>query len=315
MKFLHPLISITLLTTVSFSQAQESPQQSTLVAGTRVSLAPPADFMPSAQFPGYMQESTESSIMVTEIPGPLAEVSTGFSRPAELAKKGMTLQNKEEIIVDGRTALLLQIWQVAAGREFLKWILVFGNENETVMVVSAFLKRHENELSEKMRASLLTVTWDSEKSVSPTEGLSFSLSEKRKMKPAKRIANKLIYTKDGIMPNEGGDAPLFIIGQSTAKVNVDDPESFAKLILLQNDSFTDIEIEQSSEVLIDSLSGYEILAKGLDKKSKQPTVIYYTMLFEDQNYFFFMLGMVGSEQREAYLPAFKEMAGSFRRNK
>lgn len=315
MKFLHSFIPIILLTTVSSSQAQEKPQQSTLVTGTRVSLAPPVEFTPSSQFPGYQQESTGASIMVTEIPGPFAEVSAGFARPSELAKKGMTLQKKEEITIDGRTALLLQIWQVAAGQEFLKWILALGNANETVLVVATFLKQHESELSEKMRASLLTVTWDSEKSVSPTEGLSFSLSEKRKMKPAKRIANKLIYTKDGIMPNEGGDAPLFIIGQSTAKVNVDDPESFAKLILLQNDSFTDIEIEQSSEVLIDSLSGYEILAKGLDKKSKQPTVIYYTMLFEEQNYFFFMLGMVGSEQREAYLPVFKEMAGSFRRNK
>lgn len=39
------------------------------------------------------------------------------------------------------------------------------------------------------------------------------------------------------------------------------------------------------------------------------------ILFEEQNYLFFMLGMVGSVQREAYLPVFKEMAGSFRRNK
>jgi hypothetical protein len=314
MKFLHPLISITLLTIVSFSQAQETPEQSTLVAGTRVSLAPPAEFAPSSQFPGYMQESTGASIMVTEIPGPFVEVSAGFSVPAELAKKGMTLRNKEEITVDGRTALLLQIWQVAAGREFLKWILAFGNENETVMVVATFPKQHESELSEKMRASLLTVTWDSEKSVSPTEGLSFTLSEAGEMKLAKRMANMLIYTKGGIMPSEGADVPVFIIGQSISKVNVEDPESLAKLSLLQNDSFTDIEIEQLSKVLIDSLSGYEIIAKGLDAKSGRPSTIYQTMLFEGQNYYI-MLGMVGSEQREIYLSAFREMAGSFRRNK
>ena len=165
-----------------------------------------------------------------------------------------------------------------------------------------------------MRTSLLTVTWDSEKSVSPTEGLSFSLSEKGEMKLAKRMASMLIYTKGGIMPAEGEDVPLFVIGQSISKVSVDDPESLAKLSLLQNDSFTGIEIEQSSKVLIDSLNGYEIITKGLDKKSKQPMVIYQTMLFEEQNYYI-MLGMVGSEQREAYLPVFKEMAESFRRKK
>lgn len=91
-------------------------------------------------------------------------------------------------------------------------------------------------------------------------------------------------------------------------------ESLAKLSLLQNDSFTGIEIEQSSKVLIDSLSGYEIIAKGLDAKSGQPSTIYQSMLFEGQNYYI-MLGMVGSEQREANLPVFREMAGSFRRNK
>ncbi|MCL4705858.1 hypothetical protein KJ068_11895 [bacterium] len=159
----------------------------------------------------------------------------------------------------------------------------------------------------------MTVTWDSEKSVSPTEGLSFTLSEKGEMKLAKRMANMLIYTKGGIMPAEGEDVPLFIIGQSISKVNVEDPESLAKLSLLRNDSVTDIEIEQSSKVLIDSLSGYEIIARGLDTKSGQPTTVFQTMLFEGQNYYI-MLGMVGSEQRETYLSVFKEMAGSFRRN-
>lgn len=38
------------------------------------------------------------------------------------------------------------------------------------------------------------------------------------------------------------------------------------------------------------------------------------MLFEGHNYYI-MLGMLGSEQREAYLPVFKEMAGSFGWNK
>lgn len=68
------------------------------------------------------------------------------------------------------------------------------------------------------------------------------------------------------MPHEGEDVPLFIIGQSISKVNVEDPESLARLSLLQNGSVTDIEIELSTEVLIDSLSGYEIIAKGMDKK-------------------------------------------------
>jgi len=57
----------------------------------------------------------------------------------------------------------------------------------------------------------------------------------------------------------------------------------------------------------------QIIATGLDAKSGQPSIVYQTMLFEGHNYYI-MLGMVGSEKREACLPVFEEMGESFRRN-
>ncbi len=52
---------------------------SVAVPGTSVRLPPPEGFMPADRFPGFMKESTGSSIMVSEIPGPYGEVTAGFS--------------------------------------------------------------------------------------------------------------------------------------------------------------------------------------------------------------------------------------------
>lgn len=314
MRFLRAFLLIVLLVTSGLSQAKESPNQATPIVGTRVSLKPPAGFTPSSQFSGYWLESLGSSIIVTEFPGPFSEVSSGFSKPAELMKRGMSLLNKQEVKINGQRGVLVQVKQNAFGTEYLKWIVIFGDEKESVLVAATFPKEHENDLSERMRASILSASWDREKNISPTEGLSFTFSEKGELKLAKRIANLLTFTKSGIFPSKAVDDPIFIIGQAISKIEVDDVEGFAKSRIGKTASVTGIEIEQSNTVIIDNLNGYEIVARGKDLDSGQPMVIYQTMLFEGQSYYI-MQGLISGKQRQKYLTVFKEMAGSFKRKK
>jgi hypothetical protein len=181
-----------------------------------------------------------------------------------------------------------------------------------VIITATFPKEFENELSEKLKASILTATWDREKNISPTEGLNFTVSEKGDLKLAKRFINMLAFTKGGIFPEKAIDNPFFTVGQSVSKFEIDDTEAFARSRILQTASITGIEIERSSNVTIDNLNGYEIVATGKDKQSDQTVMIYQTILFESQSYYI-MVGLISSRQREAYLAAFKEMAGSFKR--
>ena len=305
---------MTLLANTSVPQTRESPQQDTAIAGTRVSLAPPAGFTPSPQFPGYWQESLGSSIVVMEFPGSFLEISSGFSNPSALAKRGMALLNKQDIKLDGRSGLLLQVRQNAYGTEFLKWVLIFGDDKESVMIGATFPKELEGELSEKMKASVLTAKWDQDRKVSRTEGLDFSVSEKGDLRLAQRLVNSLLYTKGGIFPSEDVDDPAFIVGQSLSKIGVDKKEEFAKSRILQTATITEIEIEQSNQITIDGLSGYEVVARGKDTKSGQVMLIYQIILFEDQSYYI-LQGIVSGKQRETHLPTFKEMAGSFKRKR
>jgi hypothetical protein len=310
MTYLRACFLIVLLVITASPQTKESP--ATRVVGTRVSLKPPPEFTPSSQFPGYGLEAFSSSIIVTEIAGPFPGVSAGFSDPSALMKKGMSVLNKQVVKVNGQSGLLMQVRQDISVAEFLKWIFVLGDEKESVIITATFPKEFENELSEKMKASILTATWDREKNISPTEGLNFTVSEKRELKLAKRFINMLAYTKGGVFPDNDVENPFFTVGQSVSKLEIGDTEGFARSRILQTTSVTGIEIEQSSKVIIDNLNGYEMVARGKDKESGQLMVIYQTILFESQSYYI-MLGLISSKQKDAYLTTFREMTGSFKR--
>lgn len=295
------------------SYAQESPKQSSaFVTGTRVRLTPPADFKPANQFPGYQLESYGSSIMVTEIPGPFAETTAGFSNPSELKKRNMSILDKQEVKLDGQNGLLFKVEQTAYETDFLKWLLVLGDDKETVMITATFPKKYEAELSEKMRASVLTSVWDRKKTVTPLEGLNFTIEEKGELKLSKRFSNMLMFTKNGIFPSKDVDDPLFIVGQSISKTAIPNNEEYAKARVLQISQIKDVKIEQSNKIIIDNLSGYEIIANGKDNKSEKPVAVYQVMLFEEQSYYLIQ-GLVGNNNRQSNLEIFKDMARTLKR--
>jgi hypothetical protein len=314
MKALTIIILFLLWGVPSFAQTIAQSKQEKSVVGTRVSLIPPSGFTPSERFPGYSQESTGSSIMVTEFSAPLAETSSGLTSPSALAKRGMVLLKKQQVVVDGQAGILAQVKQNFQEAEYLKWLLLFGDGKESVLITAAFPKELESQLSEAMKASILTARLDSKKNVSPLEGLNFFITEKGGLRLAKRMANLLLYTRNGIFPSKDLNDPIFVVGQSLRDVGIGDAEAFVKARVRQTAEVTDVEIERSNKVTIDNLEGYEIVAKAKDKQSGLPMVIYQVILFEGQGYYL-MHGMVSSQNGQSSLVVFKEMSRSFTRRK
>jgi hypothetical protein len=275
-------------------------------------MVPPDDFTASSHFPGFQQESTNASILVTEFPAPFSEASTGLSNPSMLSQRGMMLLEKQRVSVSGQAGILVRVMQKISGTDYLKWLLVLGDEKESLLITATFPKELERQLSEKLKASVLTAIWNREKVVGPTEGLNYSITEKGELRIAKRIANSLVYTKNGIFPSKDIDDPLFVIAQSLAKTNIANREEFAKGRVLRTAEVTAVEIENSKTTTIDTLNGYEILATAIDKESRLPMSIYQVVLFEEQSYFL-MQGLVSRKNRQPFLKVFEEMTKTFRR--
>jgi hypothetical protein len=282
------------------------------VPGTKVSLVPPASLKPSERFPGFMDEETNSSIMITELPVPYSEIANGFTKDA-LAAKGMSMLSKKEISLNGRPGILLHVGQEARSIAFLKWMVLTGNEKETVLVTATFPEEMKAQLSSVMEQSALSVQWDAEEKIDPLAGLNFSFSDDPSMRFAKRFSFGVIFTKDGALPGKPPNDPFFIIGPSVSQEAISDIKKFAEGRLMQIERASGIAIKKQSDVTIAGLPGSEIVAEARWKDLPDSPVVVYQVLLLDGKDYFLMQGIAPREEQEKYLAIFNRIAQSFRK--
>jgi hypothetical protein len=288
-----------------------TPQADTAVRGSKISLIKPDGFTDSGTFPGFEQQSSGASIVVTEIPGPYSKVTSGFNA-ATLKTRGITLVSKENIRIEKYNGLLLQVNQSADNRAFSKWITVFGDEQETVIVVATFPTDTAAKLSRSLKNSVLSAKWSRDKVVDPFADLKFGVTATPNLKFAKRILNGLFYSKGGTFPLTSVNDPFLVVTEAISKVIVADRQRFAKKRIEQVQQVKNLKIGSVQPVSIGGLSGYEIIANATDMANDRPVTVYQVMLFEAQTYYIIQ-GLVDNSSKAEYLPEFQKIATSFRK--
>ena len=314
MRLLTILSSTLIIVSCAFAQSQSGVSEPTRVVGTRVSVTPPKGFTAASHFPGYALDEIGASIVVVEFPTPLSEIAPSLSDSRALLKRGMTFVSRQEVRLKDRSGVLVKVTQNQAGTDYVKQLLVFGDDHKAVLIVATLPQSHESELAEKIKASLLSTVWDAGKDLSAAEGLRFEVAEMADLKIANRMVNMLTLTRKGIFPSKDINDPLFIVGQSFSNAVVADLDGFARSRIQRTASVTNIQPEYSEKVTIDNLTGYEMIAHATDSKSGQPMVIYQTILFENETYYLIQ-GLISAKEGDKYIAVFKEMARSFKRKK
>ncbi|HKQ78819.1 MAG TPA: hypothetical protein VJ810_34290 [Blastocatellia bacterium] len=316
MKILFPALLVLTILSGSYvdsgvltPQAQQKPVK---VPGTKVSIIPPSGLTPSEQFPGFGDEATMSSILITELPAPYTVFAKGFTEEA-LATKGMRLLTRKEISLDGRPGILMHLSQEAQGLAFLKWMVVTGNEKETALITATFLEEKKSRWNSEMEKSVLSVQWEGEAKIDPLAGLNFSYNDDQSLKFARRITNMVILTKDGAMPGKPTNDPFFIIGSSISGAEIPDVKKFAEGRLMQIEQVSAAVIKNHSDVTLAGLPGSEIIAEAQWKDSPDAKMMVYQVLLIDEKNYFIMQGFAPQEEREKYLAIFNRIAQSFRK--
>jgi hypothetical protein len=281
------------------------------VSGTKFFVIPPNGFIPAATFQGFQQTNTGASILITEIPGAFAESTKGFNEQG-LKTQGVILKNKENIKVNGNEGLFLTTTQTAYGTTFSKYILVFGDNNTTYMINGMF-PEESTELDKDVRACMFSVVYDAALTVDPLAAVSFKVdTENTKLKLGKAVSGMLLYTVDGKVPTESSDKTSFIAGRSLANVQAIDKKQTA-INRIRKLPYTDLKIDedQTIEIQLDGISGYEIVGEGLDKPNGAKELVYQLMLFTDNGYYI----MVGTTKNDfsTNLELFKKVARTFKR--
>lgn len=281
------------------------------IPGTKFFLIPPTGFISATNFQGYQQMNSGASILVMEIPGPFSESTKGFNEQG-LKTQGVVLKKKEEIKINGHQGLFLTTEQFAYGKNYSKYVLVFGDSKATYMVNGTFPKEL-TQLDKVIIESMLSVIYESGLSVDPLSAVSFSVdTENTKLKFGKNITGMILYTVDGKVPTESSDKTSFIAGVSLANGQTID-KKLAAINRIKKMPYSDLKIDENkiTEIEIDGISGYEIIGEGLVKPGGTKELVYQVMLFTDNGYYILVGTTTNNFEQNSEL--FKKVAKTFKR--
>lgn len=308
---LAPLVQLLLLAT-SIAAAHADVE---IIPGTRVKLDRPAGFEKAESFAGFQRADDGASIMITELPAPYKICVSGFTNEAKMAERGMKLISNVENKVGQFEGRLVELSQRAMGKEFHKWILIFGDTNFSEIVTATFPEDKTKELSGPMRKAVLSTIFDAG-AAAPLQqkDLVFAVSNVPGLKLAARIQNSLVFNESGELPKEKLEhtPTTFVAAQSFSigKLQIDDPASYARRRLLQSPEINAPQIISEGDINIAGLPGREILATA-KSRSHEELFIYQTMLFSDGGYYI-LRGDCLLSNRKAQEPVFKSIAKTFK---
>ncbi|HVG11315.1 MAG TPA: hypothetical protein VNM67_26685 [Thermoanaerobaculia bacterium] len=281
------------------------------VPGTGVSLQPPAGFELAGDYPGFQSAEQQASIMVTQMPAPVAEIRKAMNKET-LATRGITLLSSKEETVGGREALLLHVAQSAAGTDYLKWMLVTGDPKETVMIVGTFLKSAGEEVGAAIRTALLSASLAAAAPSDPFEGLRFRIMPTQGLKIAGRVSNMLLLNESGSPGTLEPGEPVYVIGSSFRPGGSGDLRVFSEARAKQTEQIRDLEHLSGREITIGGLTAYELLADAKDVKSGR-AIRLYQVIAPDGDGYFIAQGLVGTDRAAGMLPEFRRVTESFRK--
>jgi len=275
-----------------------------------VKLIQPKSFEIASDYYGFQYIDAGASVMVSMIPGPYTESTSGFTAD-QAGARGMELISKETLEIEGMSGMLISVAQNAHDIDFEKWILVFGDENTTRMVVAAYPLMFKEDFSDLLKATVLSAKLVDISPPTVGADVGFTIVASDKLTLVESIGMKLLaYTKDGVIPAPSPEDPLFIAGPSIAEVPIDNEKEYAIARLYGTANTNVISVVSTEAVTIGGLKGYEIIANAEHSESGIPLLLYQVMLF-DEGFYILMQGLVGFTLVDNYLPEFKSMAHSF----
>jgi hypothetical protein len=292
------------------TRGQEGLGEYVVFPSCAVKVRQPEGFETAEAFDGFRDLDTQSSVMVVRIEAPFAETTKGFAQE-HMRPRGWTLHSRQEVEVGSRPALLIHFEQPAGGRQFLKWVIAFGDEKSTTLVTAAFPKDREQELSARLKATVLSTQPEDDAPAEPGADVPFTITPSPELKPTRAMSRALAYTKDGSLPTKSPEDPLFIAAPSFGSV-AKEKRRFAEQRLLNTAQTKDLVIKSTEKVTVDGLEGFESVAEAVHASSGTPLVIHQVILFDEGSYIL-MQGLVGADLSDQYLPEFKTMARSLRR--
>jgi hypothetical protein len=275
-----------------------------------VEILQPENFEISPRFPGFINSEDGSIIKTISMPAPFENVIKSFTKEG-LAMQKMKLVREENITVDGSPALLLNATRQDGDKRLENWVVLFASGTETKMVQAEFPKTTNFEPSELFKAIVIHSKLIGANSADGT-AIQFTITPSGKLKETKRVGFAQAFTFDGTLSQEVPTLPRYYAAPSLGNNAVANKRFFTSQRLYDMAGTNVGTVISDQAITVDGLSGYEMVAEANDQKTGAPLNVYLVVLYEEDR-FYILRGVVGTDMAEEYLPEFKKMTHSFKR--
>jgi hypothetical protein len=281
---------------------------------SRIGMAPPAGFVPSAQFPGFQHNDKQGSIIIAELPGYAFE-TIEKEVAAEMAKGPLAaagpIDRQPVELKDGGKGFVLFGRPTSPQGPVLKWTLIAQVKNITTVVTALFPEAVQEIASDQaIRDSLATVTVRDAVPVEESLAvLPFSLHQLAGFRIVRVQPGNAVMLTDG--PSDaidGLEQPLLLITIIPApnQPQPNERDGIARRLLSEIPGLKDVRVTRSEPLRIANQQGHEILLEGKDAKTGTDVNAVQWLRFGSGT----LLRMVGVTRGEAWLkfyPRFREV--------
>jgi hypothetical protein len=281
--------------------------------GSHISLTPPAGFVQSSSFTGFMSPSGKVSIVLTELrPEAFAQIRQGFSAEA-MAQHGMRLLSAETIDGLPFEQTTVRAEQRSGGDLYDKWVMVFDGKTFTGMVsVSIFRSSPPLIADAVIRGALASVRISTEQAGDPIAALPFSMTPAVRFHHRSTISGRGLLLKETPPPPKGqlGDVAFMVILAQEAAVAAADQKQFGEQQFMIAKAISDKRILSTKPLQVSGMNGFEYLAEG--KQTGGGPLRYLLVVLYPAGVPFLLLGSAPPERFDEALPDFRAMVASFR---
>jgi hypothetical protein len=295
---------------VAAERPQDAEDEYVAILGTRVSLRRPPGFVRTRGETGLSSVSGDIAIVVWELLQPFDDLQREHTKE-ELGRYGILLLGREELEIDGHNGFIAYALQRAGGNEIALWIAGFGTEQQSVLLHARAPKGQAKQVSDMFHETLVTARWALELPYDPFSGLPFVLAGKHRLKLARRVSDRITYTRTGSLDGAPGD-PVLVVSHTPTSIPEDRRDELCRGALETATGVSEISIQGSEALKVDGLEGCEVVAFATRDSGDGRLALYQAVLFERKGYYVFH-GRVGSGLQYRFLSAFKEVVVSFKR--
>ncbi|MGU3494734.1 hypothetical protein ACLBXM_11885 [Xanthobacteraceae bacterium A53D] len=292
------------LTLAGLATGQAQAAEAQFPRGSLVGLVPPEGMTEASTFPGFEDRAKSASILIVEMPPEAYEQVSGGFTDAALATKGIAVEHRDSLKIDGVKNAFVTGTQSAGAIQVRKWILLAGSDKGTALITAQVPESNAAAFpDEVVRKTMETVAFRAPPTIAEQmKALPFNLTKLDGFRVVRVLGNTAAFLTEG-EKNEFGpaDQPLFVVSVAAGSVRDDERANFAVRLVTTTPGFRDLKIERAEPLRINNMAGFEVMANAKDAKTGTDVKIIQWIRFGTNGYMR-MMGIIKADTFADYYP-------------